>query len=82
MNNAPFDVGERLNADQLLSWNYKGLTGKPGIDTHAVRRFTKGCWVLEVEANKNPSASTRVVSIRTEDQDDTHWRQTRRHRVA
>ena len=80
----PFEAGERLDPDQLISWDYKGLTGKPGVDAHASRRFVKGDWVLEVRAHINPAAPTRVLSIRSQDQDADHWQETRqrlmRHR--
>ncbi len=84
MNQIPFEVGEQVTPDQLLSWEYKGVTGKPGRDKHSVRRFKKGEWVLEVRAHKDPAARTRVLSIRTQSQDAVHWLETRqrlmRHR--
>ena len=75
---APFEVGERVERDQLITWQYAGLTGKPGRDAHAVRRFRKGDWVLELRAHKDPVASARVVSIRTLADDDEYWSETRK----
>jgi hypothetical protein len=73
----PFRVGERVHPDQLAAWTYTGLCGKPGKDKDAVRRFRKGLWVLEVQALENPGRATRVVSIRSADEDNHHWRETR-----
>jgi hypothetical protein len=85
MKNSPFEVGERVHPDQLISWEYKGITGKPGLDTHAARRFVKGDWVVELRAHKDPAARTKVLSIRTRQQDAAHWSETRqrlmRHRA-
>ena len=36
---APFEIGERVHPDQLRTWEYVGLSGKPGRDKHSVRRF-------------------------------------------
>ena len=84
MNQAPFKIGETVTPDQLLTWNYAGLTGKPGVDKHALRRFTKGIWTVEVIAHKKRDLPTRVVSVRTVDEDQTYWSTTRqrlmRHR--
>jgi hypothetical protein len=81
---APFSVGDRVSRDQLRAWEYVGLSGKPGIDKHPVRRFKKGHWTLEVHAHKNPLSPSRVVSIRTLAEDDQLWAETRtrlmRHR--
>jgi hypothetical protein len=77
MNQTPFEVGERVHPDQLTSWEYRGVTGKPGRDTHAARRFVKGDWVLELRAHKDPAARTKVLSIRTQHQDATYWSETR-----
>ena len=74
---APFSVGERVNREQLRTWEYVGLSGKPGIDKHSVRRFKKGDWTLEVRAHKDPLSPTRVVSIRTLAEDDQIWSETR-----
>ena len=84
MENAPpFDVGERVHRNQLLSWKYTGLSGKPGAKK-AVRRFKKGQWVVEVYAHVDPTQASRVVSVRTAEQDRIHWTETRqrlmRHR--
>jgi hypothetical protein len=79
MEDAPFSIGERVNPDQLLTWSYAGLSGKPGRDERAVRRFSKGDWMMEVSAHANPRASTRVVSIRTLAEDSAYWAQKRRH---
>ena len=51
MTKAPFEIGDRVGQNELASWNYTGLSGKPGKDKHAVRRFKKGMWVLEVQAH-------------------------------
>lgn len=77
MPDAPFKVGDRLGSDQLIGWSYKGITGKPGVDAYAARRFEKGVWLLEVRAHKNTQARTQVLSIRTQDQDARHWADTR-----
>jgi len=74
---APFEIGERIHPDQLQTWVYAGLTGKPGRDKHAVRRFTKGDWTMEVRAHKDPRTPSRVVSIRTLAEDDEYWVETR-----
>ena len=72
----PFEVGEKVTADQLVGWDYKGLSGKPGAKG-ASRRFGKGHWILEVCAHVNPRARTHVMAIRTLAADATHWRETR-----
>ena len=77
MNEAPFEIGERVARDQLITWEYTGLTGKPGRDANAVRRFRKGDWILELSAQRNPVATARVVSIRTLAEDDRYWTETR-----
>ena len=81
---APFQVGDLVRSNELATWNYTGLAGKPGVDKDAVRRFTKGSWVLEVGAHRNTSRTSRVVSIRTSDEDEAYWKETRqrlmRHR--
>jgi hypothetical protein len=74
---APFKTGERVHPDQLRTWEYVGLSGKPGHDKRSVRRFKKGDWRLEVHAHKDPRALSRVVSIRTLAEDDEHWTETR-----
>ena len=73
----PFQVGERVHPSQLISWAYAGLSGKPGIDKNAVRRFKKGTWVLEVLAHERSVRASRVVSIRNSDEDEIYWRETR-----
>ena len=77
---APFGVGDRISADHLIDWEYRGLSGKPGQEG-ARRRFVKGQWVLEVRAMANPKARTRVTSIRTQDADEIHWQETRERRM-
>jgi len=77
MNQAPFKVGERIQTEDLSTWHYAGLSGRPGRDKHAVRRFIKGEWSLEVLAHIDPRRSTRVVSIRTREEDAAHWKETR-----
>ena len=74
---APFAIGERVHPDQLQTWEYVGLSGKPGRDKHSVRRFKRGDWILEVQAHKNPNPSSRVASIRTLAEDDQYWAETR-----
>jgi len=74
---APFKIGERVHPDQFRTWEYVGLSGKPGRDKHSVRRFKKGDWILEVQAQKNTSSSSRVVSIRTLAEDDQYWAEAR-----
>ena len=74
---APFKVGQRVHPEELLHWDYTGLSGKPGRDKNAVRSFRKGDWVMELYAHSNPGASTRVVSIRTLAEDTRHWTETR-----
>jgi hypothetical protein len=74
---APFKIGERVHPDQLRTWEYVGLSGKPGLDRHSVRRFKKGDWTLEVRAFKDPRALSRVISIRTLDEDAELWAETR-----
>lgn len=81
MTGAPFEVGERVNANQLISWSYAGLSGKPGKDLNAVRRFKKGAWILEVFAHEKATRESRVVSIRTSDEDASHWLETRERRM-
>ena len=77
MTKAPYDVGDRIDQNELKSWVYSGLTGKPGRDKHTVRRFTKGMWVLEVHAHVRRDAPSRVVSIRSSDADEVFWSETR-----
>ena len=77
MTKAPFEVGDRIDQSELASWIYTGLRGKPGIDKHAVRRFKKGMWVLEVHAHVRPERNSRVVSIRSSAADEQFWSETR-----
>ena len=74
--NTPFEVGDRISTDDLVGWEYKGLSGKPGSD-EARRRFARGGWILEVHAMSNPKSRTRVTAIRTLDADRIHWQETR-----
>ena len=76
MMNTPFEVGDRITADDLVGWDYKGLSGKPGSD-EGRRRFAKGAWILEVQAMVNPKARTRVTAIRTVEAENVHWQETR-----
>jgi len=76
----PFEIGERVDPGQLASWVYTGLSGKPGKDKNAVRRFKKGIWVLEVRAHEHSTRTSRVVSIRNSEEDETYWRETRQKR--
>lgn len=84
MTKTPYEVGDCIERSELTSWNYTGLSGKPGRDKHAVRRYTKGMWVLEVHALTRTDRPSRVVSIRTSDADALYWSTTRdrlmRHR--
>ena len=77
MTKAPFEIGDRVDQNELTSWIYTGLSGKPGRDKHAVRRFKKGMWVLEVHAHVRPDEISRVVSIRSSDADEEFWSETR-----
>lgn len=81
MTEAPFEVGERVHPNQLISWVYTGLSGKPGRDDAPVRRFKKGSWILEMHAHEKSMSPSRVVSIRTFDEDTTHWQETRERRM-
>ena len=74
---APFEIGDRVEPDQLRTWKYVGLRERPGRDKHSVRRFKKGDWRLDVRAHKDPHSPLRVVSIRTLVEDDQHWTETR-----
>ncbi len=77
MNDAPFKVGDRVHPDSLVTWTYTGLSGKPGKDKRAVRRYRKGIWILEVFAQVDPARWSRVASICTSEQDESRWRETR-----
>jgi hypothetical protein len=77
MTKAPYEIGDRIDQSQLTSWVYTGLSGKPGEGQHAVRRFKKGMWILEIHAHENPRRSSRVVSIRSSDADEHFWSETR-----
>lgn len=77
MTGPPFEIGDRVEPSQLVSWVYTGLSGKPGKDKNAVRRYKKGIWVLEVRAHEHSTRTSRVVSIRNSDDDETFWRESR-----
>jgi len=77
MTKAPYEVGDRISQNDLKSWVYSGLSGKPGRDKHALRRFTKGMWVLEVQAHVRRETPSRVASIRSSDADEVFWSETR-----
>jgi hypothetical protein len=77
MTKAPYEVGDFIEQNELATWIYTGLSGKPGRDKHAVRRFKKGMWVLEVHAHTRPDRRSRVASIRSADADDLFWSETR-----
>lgn len=81
MTDTPYQVGDRVDTKELISWVYTGLSGKPGKDKDAVRRFKKGIWVLELRAHENPGRASRVVSIRTSDADEVHWQETRQRQM-
>jgi DNA-binding transcriptional MerR regulator len=72
-----FEIGEQVHPDQLRTWEYVGLSRKPGVDKSSIRRFRKGDWILEVRALKDPYALSRVVSIRTLEKDPDLWAETR-----
>lgn len=74
---APFGVGERVDPEQFGTWEFVGLSGRPGLDKHSVRRYKNVDWTLEVRAHQDPRSSTRVVSIRTLAEDAHHWSETR-----
>jgi hypothetical protein len=73
MADAPYAVGQRVRAQELYSWTYTGLQGKPGIDLDSVRRYVKGDWVLQVRAHADQSRNAAVVTIRTRAQDAQWW---------
>lgn len=77
MFDAPFRIGERIRPDQLVTWSYLGLSGRPGRDKHAVRRYRKGDWVVEIRASGSFRAPSVVASIRTSAEDDQFWKETR-----
>ena len=77
MTEKPFQVGERVHPKELIAWTYTGVSGRPGKDKMALRRFTHRGWVLEIEAHADPARAARVMSIRTSDQDSVHWQETR-----
>jgi len=76
----PFQIGDRVRPTQLHGWTYTGLTGKPDIDSSAVRRYTNGWWLLEVRAYQNRTRLASVVSIRTPDEDKQWWSDKRKLR--
>ena len=67
----PFEVGDRVLPANLLGWVYTGLSGTPG-ETGASRRYTKGMWVLELNAHADRKRLTKVKAMRTQSE-DTHW---------
>jgi hypothetical protein len=77
MASTPFDVGDRVLPEELVGWTFTGLSGKPGKDSNAVRRFTRGDWVLEIRALEQRKRRTTVVAIRTRAQDEEWWRDQR-----
>ena len=62
-----------------MGWTYTGLTGTPDVDPAAVRRFSKGDWILELRAHGNRNRASSVMSIRTIEQDRHWWQQARRN---
>jgi hypothetical protein len=78
MADAPYEVGQLVRSQELYSWTYTGLQGKPGIDADSVRRYAKGDWVLQIRAHANQGRSAAVVSIRTREQDAQWWTAERR----
>ena len=69
---APFQVGEKVVPFGLMGWDYVGLAGVPD-QPNASRRYIKGMWVLELSALSNKKKPTRVLSIRTEVEDQRWW---------
>ena len=65
----PFEIGERVLPADLFGWVYTGLSGKPGEP----RRYVKGVWVLELIAQVARKRTTRVVTIRTQSEDEHRW---------
>jgi len=73
MADAPYEVGQLMHPQELFSWTYTGLQGKPG-DADSVRRYVKGDWVLQVRAHADQRRSATIISIRTREQDAQWWR--------
>ena len=67
----PFEIGQRVLPADLFGWVYTGLSGRPG-EKGATRRYVKGLWVLELIARVDRKSTTRVVTIRTQSEDE-HW---------
>jgi len=67
----PFKLGERVLPADLLGWVYTGLSGRPG-EPGASRRYVKGVWVLELIAQADRKRITKVVTVRTNSEDE-HW---------
>jgi hypothetical protein len=62
---------------ELVGWAYTGLSGTPDEDPEALRRYRKGDWVLELRAFSDRGRRTRVISIRTVQEDQRWWREAR-----
>lgn len=77
-NSPPFEVGERISPASLHGWIYAGLSGTPDKDVNASRRYTKGMWVLELQAFSNKQRPAKVLAVRTETEDKEWWDQQRR----
>lgn len=75
----PFHVGERIRLEELIGWTFTGVSGRPGKDVDSVRRYTKGDWVMEIQALADRKRRAPVVAIRTREQDDEWWRDERRN---
>ena len=71
---SPFQVGDRVDPAALATWSYVGLSGRPDEDPAAVRRYTKGQWLLEVRALSDRNRPSRVMSIRTSAEDALWWK--------
>jgi hypothetical protein len=69
----PFEIGDRIRPSELHGWTYVGLSGRPDRDAHAVRRYRKGHWCLELRAYANRALLAKVVSIRTLEEDTAWW---------
>ena len=77
---SPFQVGDRVSSADLATWSYVGLSGRPDVDRNAVRRYTKGQWVLEVRALSDRNRPSRVMSVRTSGEDADWWQDQRDQR--
>ncbi len=77
----PFAVGEQIRPNHLVAWTYTGLRGKPNKERDAVRRYRKGQWVIQIRACTDRSRLSRVMSVRTIEQDNQYWSDERQRRI-